>query len=176
MHVLIGGVGYRWMGDHSFGLAVCDTLMQEPWPMGVEVADLGYGALYVSLDLLDRMPPLDRLVLISGRRREREPGELVGTRWQPPRRPQDDADVQARVTEAGAGVIDVDHLLAIAQRFGALPGDVYCVELEPLTEHGPDLSPLAAARVPEACRLVRELALAPLVSEPRSNQERPVWH
>ena len=55
--VLIGGVGYRWMRDASFGLVASDALAREQWPDGVEVADLGYGALYVALDLLDARPP-----------------------------------------------------------------------------------------------------------------------
>ncbi len=53
---LIGGVGYRWSGDGPFGLVVSDLLATRDWPPGVDVEDLGYGALHVSLDLADADP------------------------------------------------------------------------------------------------------------------------
>src|SRR5438477_6573984 len=104
---LIGGVGYRWSRDASFGLVVADELAKESWPETVRVTDLSYGALYVALDLLDWHPPLDRLVLIAGVPRGREGGGLYVRRWQPPAVPPDDLEVQARICEAGGGVIDV---------------------------------------------------------------------
>ena len=163
--VLVGGVGYRWMGDASFGLAVIDALARESWPADVEIADLGYGALYVALDLADRTRPpsagtrsLDRLVLVAGVERGREPGQLSCVLWRPIA--LNDEDVQARIREAGAGVIDLDHLLVIAQHFGSLPSEVFCIELEPVDAHGGErLSEIAARQVSEACALVRSLAL-----------------
>ena len=152
--VLIGGVGYRWMRDGSFGLVASDALARESWPAGVEVADLGYGALYAALDLLDARPRYGRVVLLAGVRRGREPGRLYRTRWTPRR--VDDAELQARIREAGAGVVDVDHLLLIAQHFGGLPNDVVCIELEPVDDAGGEaLSDAAAARLPEALALAR---------------------
>src|ERR671927_1756612 len=127
--VLIGGVGYRWMRDASFGLVVADELARREWPPGVEVADLGYGALYVALDLADARPRYDRIILLAGTERGREPGRLFCERWTP--HAVDADEVQERIREAGAGVIDLDHLLVIAHHFGALPNDVRCVELEP---------------------------------------------
>jgi hydrogenase maturation protease len=157
---LIGGVGYRWMRDASFGLVAADALAREPWPAGVEVADLGYGALYVALDLGDARPPYHRVVLLAGVQRGREPGRLYRVRWAP--QPVDDAELQARIREAGAGVVDLDHLLLIAQHFGALPNDVVCIELEPVDAEGGDgLSGAGAAALPEALRLARAEALAP---------------
>ena len=161
--VLIGGVGYRWMRDASFGLVASDALAREPWPEDVEVADLGYGALYVALDLADARPPYERLVLLAGISRGREPGRLYRARWSP--RHVDDAELQARIREAGAGVVDLDHLLVIAQHFGALPDDVICIELEPVDSEGGDgLSELAAARLPHALALARAAATE---AEPR---------
>ena len=158
--VMVGGVGYRWMGDASFGLAVTDALRGEAWPNDVEIADLGYGALYVALDLLDKRPPLDRLVLVAATVRDRPPGQLSWTRWNSDDMPLTDDEVQERVREAGAGVIDLDHLLAIANHFRALPNDVLCVELEPAeTSSGDRLSDLGAAQLPGACTLVRRVAL-----------------
>jgi Ni,Fe-hydrogenase maturation factor len=158
--VLIGGVGYRWQGDASFGLAASDALARESWPDSVEVADLGYGALYVTQDLSDAHPPYTRLVLLAGVGRGRTPGALYRGEWQPPIATP--AEVQERVREAGAGVIDLDHLLVIASYFGALPADVVTLEFEPIDLAGADLSPAAAALLPEVLARARSEALAPV--------------
>lgn len=151
--VLVGGVGYRWQRDGSFGLAVSDALAREQLP-DVEVRDLGFGALYVALDLADARPPFERIILVAGVARGREPGCLSCRRWIP--RALEAAAVQACIQEAGAGVIDLDLLLVIGQYFGAFTGEVLVVELEPLEQGGGEaLSEGAAARLPEALALVR---------------------
>lgn len=160
--VLIGGVGYWWQRDASFGLAAVDALREQEWPAGVRVAKLDYGAIYVAQDLLAVDPPYERLVLIAGMERGREPGELYMSRWV-----ATDAgpeQVQARIWEAGGGVVDLDHLLIIARHFVALPEEVVLIELEPIdTDGGPELSAPAAERVTEAVELARREALAPRV-------------
>ena len=158
--VLIGGVGYRWQRDASFGLAVSDALAVLEWPSHVQVADLGYGALYVTQDLADADPPYERLLLVAGVGRGRQPGQLYCDRWQAVV-PADD-EVQERVREAGAGVVDLDHLLIIAGYFGALPPEVITLELEPVeVEGGEGLSARAAALLPQAVAQARAIALAP---------------
>jgi hydrogenase maturation protease len=155
--VLIGGVGYRWYGDASFGLIASDALARMPWPPGVDVADLGYGALLVTQDLAAATPPYDRLVVISAARRGRAPG-LYELRWDG--RMPEDAEVQERVREAGAGVVDVDHLLVVAGYFRALPDDVVVFEIdhaEPTA--GVTLSDAAAALLPLAIERARLAAL-----------------
>jgi hydrogenase maturation protease len=162
--VLIGGVGYRWQRDASFGLVVSDALAALGSSPGVEVADLGYGALYVTQDLADARPPYTRLVLVAGVTRGRPPGTLQAKRWSPT--PIDPEALQARIREAGAGVVDLDHLLLIANYFGALPPDVTTLELEPVdVSGGEELSADAAALLPRAMEQARELALGPLDEE-----------
>ena len=159
--VLIGGVGYRWFGDGSFALLAADALAELPWPEGVDVLDLGYGALHVAMDLGDVDPPYDRVVLLAVTERGREPGRLY--RFDVPAGVPDLQDVQERMYEAGAGVLDVDHLLVIGRHFGALPDDVVVVELEPEPGTlGDQLSVAAQALLPEAVELVRREVLAPL--------------
>ena len=158
MRALVGGIGYRWMRDGSFGLWVTDALTGEPWleSANVEIADLGYGALYAMQDLADRSPRLERLILVAGVARGRERGELYCRQWEAS--PESDTEVQRRVYESGAGVIDLDHLLVIANRFGALPDEVICLELEPVEFHGGDgLSAAGAECLPRACDMIREL-------------------
>jgi hydrogenase maturation protease len=158
--VLVGGVGYRWFGDASFGLLASDALAALDWPAGVDVQDLGYGALHVALDLADADPPYDRVVLLAVTERGREPGRLYRFTYDPTVPGAE--EVQARMHEAGAGVIDLDHLLVIGRHFGALPDDVLAVELEPHPgTTGDRLSSEAEALLPEAVELVRRAVLAP---------------
>lgn len=157
--ILVGGVGYRWLGDASFGVVAADELGRLQWPSGVEVEDLGYGALLVALDLADARPRYDRVILLAAIERGREPGRLYRYRWSGEL--PDGEEIQARLREAGAGVIDIDHLLAIAGRFGALPDDVLCIELEPPQGcRGDALSEDARRLLDEAVAIVRDEVLS----------------
>jgi hydrogenase maturation protease len=154
MRTLIGGVGYRWQRDASFGVVASDAMAALEWPGGVTVADLGYGAIYVAQDLADAQPPYDRLVLVAGVERGRDPGRLYHHEYWP--QLASDDEVLARLREAGAGVIDVDHLLVIAHQMRALPADVLVVELEPAdASPGIELSDAASRALPQAIDLIR---------------------
>lgn len=158
---LIGGVGYRWHGDGSIGLIASDELARLEWPPEIDVADLGYGALYVAQDIAEAQPPYKRFVLLAATTREREAGQIYRSRREATS--PDANEIQARIYEACAGVIDVDHLLVIAQYFGALPDEVILLELEPIDGTGGEvLSPEATRRLPEMIELARSEALAPL--------------
>lgn len=153
--ILIGGVGYRWMRDAAFGLIATDHLALLDWPEHIEVADLGYGAIYVAQDLGDAEPPYDCLILLAGVERDRPPGRIYQYQWT--KTAVDDAELQERIREAGAGVIDLDHLLLIAQYFGALPEAVTIIEVEPVDSSGGEgLSAPVAALLPEVIALVRQ--------------------
>jgi hydrogenase maturation protease len=157
IRVIIGGVGYRWQRDGSFGLEASDELAELDWPDWVAVADLGYGAIYAAQDIGDVRP--QRLILLAATVRDREPGRLYAYQW--PALPVPPEEIQARIYEAGAGVIDLDHLLIIGRQFGALPEDVLLIELEPVDMAGGlGLSAQAAALLPQAVDLARNEALA----------------
>jgi hydrogenase maturation protease len=160
MRVLVGGVGYRWFGDASFALLVSDALGDVAWPVEVDVLDLGYGALHVAMDLGDVEPTYERAVLLAVTERGRAPGRLY--RFDCPPVVPEPQDVQDRMYEAGAGVIDLDHLLVIGRHFGALPDDLVAIELDPHPgTTGDQLSAAAQALLPEAVDLVRREVLAP---------------
>ncbi len=160
VRVLIGGVGYRWFGDGSFGLVASDELARLDWPEGVDVEDLGYGALHVALDLADADPPYQRVILLGVTQRGREPDRLY--RFRCDGTTPDGEEVQARMYEASAGVIDLDHLIVIGRHFRALPDDVVAIELEPHPgTTGDQLSPAARALLADALELVRREVLAP---------------
>ncbi|MDP9402593.1 MAG: hydrogenase maturation protease [Actinomycetota bacterium] len=157
--VLVGGVGYRWSGDGSFGMVASDALARLEWPEGVDVQDLGYGALHVALDLADADPPYERVILIAVTERGRQPGRLYRFRCE--LAIPDGEDVQARMYEAGAGVIDLDHLVVIGRHFGGLPNDVVAIELEPHPgTTGDQLSAPVQALLSDAIDLVRSEVLA----------------
>lgn len=156
--ILIGGVGYRWQRDASFGLLAADALAREAWPPSIAVEDLGYGAIFVAEDLAAAKPPWDALILLAAAERGRTPGRVY--RYVVLRREAGADEIQARIREAGAGVIDLDHLLVIGARFGALPPHVVVYEAEPLdTAGGEGLSPELERRFERVLAAVREEAL-----------------
>jgi hydrogenase maturation protease len=158
MRTLIGGVGYRWQRDGSVGLAASDALGRLEWPAGVEVADLGFGAIYVAQELADARPSYDRLILLAGVARGRAAGAVHRYRYQQPL--PEAEEILGRVREAGGGVIDLDHLLIIAQHAGALPPEVVVFEIEPIDESpGVELSPAMMQLLPALLEQVRAEAL-----------------
>jgi hydrogenase maturation protease len=169
---LIGGVGYRWQRDASFGLVATDEMMLQQWPAGIEVADLGYGAIHVAQDLADACPPYERLILVAGAQRDRRPGSAW--RYGPDTSLPAAHEIQERIREAGAGVIDLDHLLVIARHFKALPPEVLVVELEPArSDYGVELSPEASQALPQIVSFIREQALAASWPETPQSEEIP---
>ena len=152
--VLVGGVGYRWQSDSSFGLVAVDALAERHWPAGTDIRDLGYGAIYAAQDIAAVVPRYRKAIFIAGVSRGRPPGRLYPWRWV--ERKLDPEEVQERIREAGAGVIHLDHLLAVAEYFGALPSDVVILEAEPVVAGpGQELSPRMRGILPEVLQRVR---------------------
>ncbi len=161
MNVLIGGVGYHWFGDASFGIAAAAELARLDWPPGVDVAELDYGAFYVGMDLADADPPYERAILLAAVERGRPPGRLYRSRWEGTSPSEE--EIHERMLEAGGGVVDLDHLLIIAEHLQGLPPDVVTIEIEPTDMTGGDaLSPPARELLAEAVALVRGEVLAAL--------------
>jgi hydrogenase maturation protease len=156
MHVrggtLIGGVGYRWQRDASFGVVAADAMARLSWPAHVQVADLGYGAIYAAQDIADGH--YQRMLLVAAAQRGRPRGELYRYHYTAPALSPE--EVQECIREAGAGVVHIDHLLIVAAQFGALPPEVDVFELEPDdTRPGIDLSPRGSERLLDVIALVR---------------------
>jgi len=158
MNVLIAGVGYQNLRDLSLGPTLVPVLRRIEWPPGVEIDDLSFGPIAVVQRFQDRPGYYDRIVFVSGVERGREPGRVYCYRWRGTL--LDDAQVQERVAEAVTGVISLDNLLIIAQRFGVLPRDVTIVEVEPEdTGWGLSFTPQVAAALDEVIATVRRAAL-----------------
>ena len=153
LRTLIGIVGYRNLSDLSTGPNLLPALEALSWESGVEIEDLSYGPIAVVQNLEDR-PPYDRMVFLSAAQRGRAPGRVYRTE-----RNQElpsDEEIQARITEAVTGVIDLDNLLVIAQYFRVLAEEVVVIEVEPVEiENGESCSAAVSALVPEILEMVR---------------------
>jgi hydrogenase maturation protease len=158
LRVLVGGIGYRNLRDHSIGVSVSDHLMELPATEGVLVEDASYNPIA----LVQRLEtgPVDRLVLVAGVHRGRAPGAIGYYRWDG-KLPNAER-IQEAVAEAVTGVIALDNTLMVGGHFGAFPEDVVVVEVEPvLEEFGDELSPEVGRRFESLCGLVMTLATRP---------------
>jgi Ni,Fe-hydrogenase maturation factor len=123
-----------------------------PGFLGVEIEDLSYGLVAVMHSLDDR-GPYDRIILIAGVRRDRQPGGVYCYRWEHPL--SDPEEVQARVVEAVTGVISLDNMLIIATSF-KLPRDVVVIEVEAAGDSwGEGFTPQVETAVPAAIEMIR---------------------
>jgi Ni,Fe-hydrogenase maturation factor len=158
---VIGGVGYRNLRDHSFGIVMSDELEPQAQAPSLLVEDLCYGPVAVGQWLLDeaREAPITRAVFVTAVAREdgRPPGTISVYRWDHVL--PSDEEIQRAVTEAVTGVILLDNTLVVTEWMKALPAETVVVEVEPL-EHafGDEMSPAVAAAYPRARELVMRLA------------------
>jgi hydrogenase maturation protease len=160
VRVIVAGVGYRNLRDHSVGVEVADRLAVRRWPDDVVVEYLSYNPIAVVQRLEDEPPErrFERAVVVAAvERAGRPPGTVTAYRWDgvlPA-----DAEVQRAVTEAVTGVIALDNMLVITRHFGALPDEVAVVEVEPAVhEFGEAFSDVVGAVFDAVCRLVTALA------------------
>ena len=161
MRVVIGGVGYRNLRDHSLGIVMSEELEPLARPPNLLVEDLCYGPVAVAQWFLDeaREAPFTRAVFITAISREdgRPPGTISAYRWNHAL-PSGD-EIQRCVVDAVTGVILLDNTLIVTEWMNALPKETIVVEVEPL-EHafGDEMSPAVAAAYVEVRRLALELA------------------
>lgn len=154
---LIGGVGYHYLRDFSVGPWLVERLREERWPEGVAVEELSYDPVKIAHRLAGAAPPFARLVVVGAARRGRRPGSVATYRWDGVL--PDPERIQDRVSEAVTGVIDLDNLLVVLRAFGAAPGEVFVVEIEPDVEAmGEALSPPVRRAAEKAGRIARRLA------------------
>jgi hydrogenase maturation protease len=159
LRVIVAGVGYRNLRDHSIGVEVADRLEKFSWPGDVVVEDLSYNPIAVVQRLEDEPPEqrFRRAVVVGAVERGRAPGTVTPYRWDGVL-PVDD-EIQRAVTEAVTGVIALDNTLVVTRHFGALPDEVLVVEVEPAVhEFGDTFSEIVGRQLDGVCELVRLLA------------------
>lgn len=159
--VLIGGIGYRNLRDHSFGVLVIERLQERAWPAHVSVEDISYGPIAVVQRLEDDSEDhrFGRAVIVSAVERSgRAPGTLTVYRWDGELPPAD--YVQTAVSEAVTGVIAMDNTLIVTRHFRVLPEEVIVIEAEPATHQcGDSLSDPLDEALPRACDLAAAAAI-----------------
>ena len=168
MRVLVAGVGYTNLRDMSVGPALAERLAAETWPDGVDVFDLGIGAVAAvhHLAAAQAEGAYDRAVLFGAAQRGRRPGSVTCYLWDSVL-PGVEA-IQAQVAEAVTGAVSLEALLVVGRQFGALPERVVVVEIEPEDESwGPDFSPAVEEAVTTAMAVIRREALTPSADLPR---------
>jgi hydrogenase maturation protease len=169
--ILVGGVGYRDLRDHSFGVALIDRLATRQWPPDVCVEDVSYNPIALVQRLQDE--PADGgfgLAMIVGalQRPGRAAGTLAAYRWDQQLPPRD--QIHEAITEAVTGIIALDNTLIVARHFDALPPTVVVIEVEPEAhEFGNEFTESVAAAFGRADRLVTEL-----IERPRRAERLPL--
>lgn len=165
--VLIGGLGYRHLRDHSVGILVYERLAEREWPPFVTIEDVSYNPVAVSQRLMDVRDGEGfdvAIVVASAERRTRPAGTIAAYRWD--QALPDPTAIQAAVAEAVTGVIALDNSLIVVRYFGGLPATVVVLEVEPEAhEFGEDLSAVVAPSVDALCDLAARLAREPALAE-----------
>jgi hydrogenase maturation protease len=155
--ILIAGIGYRDLRDMSLGPVLMDRLAQGAWPPGIDIEDLSYSPIAV-MHTLDERSPYDRMILVAGVKRNRQPGGIYCCRWD--HRLPDAQEIQARVADAITGIISLDNLLIIATHFGRLPKDVVVIEVEAADEGwGEGFTPDVESAIPAVIEAIRHYAM-----------------
>ena len=161
MRVVIGGVGYRNLRDHSLGIVMSDELEALARPPALLVEDLCYGPVAVAQWFLDEAlsSPITRAIFITAISRDdgRPPGTICAYRWDHTLPSAD--EIQRCVVDAVTGVIFLDNTLIVVEWMHALPSETIVIEVEPL-EHafGDEMSPGVAAAYAEVRRLALHFA------------------
>lgn len=126
---LVAGFGRPGMRDLDFGRHVTRYLEGRRWPGDVVVEDLSCAAPLV-LHRLQELKPAQVVLVGAAARGLEPPGAL--RRYPVAVAPAPTADaVQRSLEESLQGIVDIDHTLAVARHWGALPADTVVIEVEP---------------------------------------------
>lgn len=153
--MLVGGIGLPWLRDLDYGTQFIRRVEGEEWPPGVYVEDMSYSGHRV-LDRLIELRP-HKVILVGAMPRDVDPAGTVRRYKLDITPPDDDADLAERLSESIGGIIDLDHILAIARWGKGFPADTVVIEVEPGDRSfGLGFSDEVEATVDEVLALVRE--------------------
>lgn len=164
--VLAACMGNFFLGDDGFGCAVARELAtMNPGPE-IKVIDYGIRGIDLAYALLE---PYKAVIFVDAIQRQGPPGTIYILESD-----DEDEPVQAAMDPHS---MDPEHLLAMARSLGEVRSRIYVVGCEP-NDFGDEfagrmgLSPRVAAAVPEAARVVLEVAAqartAPVVHAART--------
>jgi len=141
--VLILGVGNILLSDEGAGVHTIRALETQGCPDGVELLDVGTGAL----DIIDIIANREKVIIIDAVRGGGEPGAVY--RFTP-----NDMVIQSP-TPLSVHQFDIPGMLNMAKLAGRMPEQVIIIGIEPKrVEWGLDLSPEVAAVIPRVVELV----------------------
>lgn len=149
----MGGVANPWLGDLDFGWEFIRRSRLLAWASDVVLLDLALAPHRILHELREWRPA--KLVLVAAFPRGDAPGTV--RTLHPPRHQLDPKDVQARLGESAAGVIDWEHTIVVTSYFGALPSETTLIEVEPgRLSFGQALSDSVEAAFETVQQIVRE--------------------
>jgi hydrogenase maturation protease len=152
MSVLVAGIGNIFLGDDAFGVEVVHRLAERPLPGDVKVVDFGIRGFDLAHALMDS--PDSAAVLVDAMPRGGPPGTLYLL----------EAEVDSAEPDVETHGMDPATVLRLVQALGGRPPRVLVVGCEPVTldldaEGQLGLSPVVAAAVDEALRMIESLLL-----------------
>jgi hydrogenase maturation protease len=147
---LLGGFGVPGLRDLDFGRNFVSYVEHLEWPEDVVVEDIPSSALLV-LHRLQELRP-DKLVIVLATPRADSPGSV--RRYDLTDRPT--VEVGPHAVDVLTSTVDLDHTLALARQWGALPETVI-IEVEPAeTTLGLGFSEEVGASLDRIVALVRD--------------------
>ncbi len=156
--VLIGGFGRPAQRDLDFGHQLVSYMRELEWPSGVVIEDISYIAPFV-VHRLQELRPAKFVLVGAVPRGGDDPGAL--RRYRPEVTAPAPEEVQQVLEESVGGMVDVDHTVAVARHWGALPPDTVVIEIEPADcSFGLGFSEDLAARFDAILAAVRDEAAA----------------
>lgn len=149
--ILVACIGNIFLGDDGFGFEVAQALAGCVLPAGVEVRDYGIRGLDLAYALLR---PWRAVILVDAIVRGGVPGTVY--LLQPER-----SDAEAAGVDPHG--MDPVRVLATARSLGEVSAEIFIVGCEPQDfgdemEGRMGLSPVLRAAIPEAVRMVQQLA------------------
>jgi hydrogenase maturation protease len=170
--MLVAGVGNIFLGDDGFGVEVARRLAGEEMPDWVRVADYGISGMHLAYDLANGY---ETTILIDASPRGEAPGTICVVeldQHQPPAGAPAEPDAGAQFFNAHG--MQPDVIFSVLDMLGADAGRVLLVGCEPASvDYGIGLSPVVAAAVDNAVRVVKDLVAAEGSREPRASGASP---
>ena len=128
--VLVGVIGLPWLSDLDLTMTLAPSVAGLADPESLLVEDLSFPAHRV-LDRLLEIEP-SRVVLIVARSSFIDPPGTLRRRVLDLTPPPDEEVHQRLVESVTLGIVDVDHILAVARYWKGLPERTVIIEVEPL--------------------------------------------
>lgn len=138
MKKLVGGLGYRYVGDLAAPLLILDELSMKLFGRpDIDLIDMSYNPVALIQDLLISGAKYDKAVIVGTVSRYNKPGSVRIYRYEEyPMMSHD--EIRERIADGVSGGISLENLVAVARalemtaKTRIFPEETYLVEIEPL--------------------------------------------